>query len=91
MQSSDPAALPGLNFGPGRAFCGALTEGAHARGKRSQCIMYWMPGFVRCLQDTGGARGWAHQISCGAGLGSGLAFGDIVASLVGLHILGAIA
>ena len=45
-------------------------------GRRSQCIMHWLPGFVRCLKDAGQARCWAQQILCGAVLGSGLAFRD---------------
>ena len=53
-----------------------------ARGRRSQCIMHWLPGFVRCLKDAGRARCWAQQISCGAGLGSGLAFGELFAPLL---------
>ena len=45
-----------------------------------------LPGFVRCLQDIGPVRGWAHQISCGAGLGSGLDFEEIFASLVLMYM-----
>ena len=47
-----------------------------ARERRLQCIVHWLPGFVGCLKDGGRARCWAQQISCGAGLGSGLDFGD---------------
>ena len=44
-------------------------------GKRSQCIMHWQQGFVRCLRDAGRALCWAHQIGCGGGVSSGLVFG----------------
>ena len=35
-----------------------------------------------CLKDAGRVRCWALRISCGAGLGSGLALGEIFAPLV---------
>ena len=40
---------------------------------------------MRCLKDAGRARCWAQLILCSAGLGSGLAFGEIVAPLVLIH------
>ena len=78
-QNSGPA---GLFAEPGLRALGSCR----ARRRRSQCIMHWLPGLVRCLTDAGRARCWAEQISCGAGLGSGLAFGYIFASLVSTHI-----
>ena len=36
------------------------------------------------MKDGGRARYWAQQISCSAGLGSGLAFGEIFAPLLGI-------
>ena len=34
---------------------------------------------MRCLKDAGWSRWWARQIWCGAGLGSGLTFGEMCA------------
>ena len=57
---------------------GLMVPGlCRALGRRSQCIMYWLPVFVRFLNDAGWSRCWAQQISCGAGLDSGWAFGEV--------------
>ena len=85
VRSRDAKFRPG---GPAGLFVelGLRAPGScRARGKRSQCIVHWPPGFVRCLEDAGWARCWSQQISCGAGLDSGLAFGEIFASLVRSH------
>ena len=75
---------PGSKFRPGRAFAEPKVKvpGLRwTREKQSQCNMYWMPEFVWCLQDDNWARCWIRQILYGAGLGSGLALGEIFASL----------
>ena len=43
------------------------------RSDHNVVAMYWLPGFVQCLKDSGPARCWAQQISCSAGLDSSLA------------------
>ena len=46
---------------------------------------YWLLDFVWCLEDAGRAQYRAHQIYCGAGLDSDLAFGFFFASLMQTH------
>ena len=71
------------NSGPTGLFPDSKRAGLMpGSGKRSQCMMHLLPGFLRCLKDADRAQCWAHQISCGAILGSGLTFGDIFASLM---------
>ena len=62
MQSSGPSDQQRLKFRPGRAFCGTRTKSALLpcscwdQEHRSQCILYWLPGFVRCLKGGCWAR-----------------------------------
>ena len=93
MQSPGPAARSGPKFGPGRAFCGARTTNAGLMlGSRKTITMYYAltAGLRAVLEDAGRARCWAQQITRAAGLGSGLAFGEIFAPLHwgSLHAIG---
>ena len=76
---------PGSKFWPGRFFLwnpkGHIVSycvilGSYwAQEERPQCIiMYWIPGFVQCLKDTGWARCRAHRNWRWYSIGSGLAF-----------------
>ena len=80
MQSSGPAARLGPELRLGRTVAEPELR-MPGSGQRSQGITYRPPGFVRCLKDASWAQCRAHQISHGAGLGSGSAFGELFASL----------
>ena len=70
---SRPGFLRSPNYG-----CRAYVE----LGKYNHiCIMHWLI-FVRCLKDDGQTRCRAHQVSCGATLGSGLGPGDFFCILI---------
>ena len=85
MQCPGPAALLGQKFRTGRAFCEARAKDARlipASRKLSQCITYWLPGFVRFLKDASGDRYCAHQVSCGVYLDSVLCLEETFSSLL---------
>ena len=68
-------------------FCGTQNKdaGFMPGSEKLPCVLYWLPGFVRCLNDADGARCRCHHISCGVGLGSGLAFFEIFCILIVIH------
>ena len=76
-QNSGPAVRPGPTLGPTGLFAEPelrVLGLCPARRERLQCMMYWLPGFVRCLKDTGWTLDFVSQpdfLRCRSGLGLG--------------------
>ena len=75
---------------PGRDFCGARTKSAGLMPGSGEAITMYcaLAAGLRALLGRcwlGSMISIPQQISCGAFLGSGLAFGEILASLVQSH------
>ena len=90
MQSSGPAARPGLKFRPGRAFCGARTTSAGLLlGSREAILIYYaLAAGLRAVLKIcwpGSMLELADFVRCRYGLGLG--FWKVFAPLLCTHHL----